>query len=198
MPTKTWAVGEEVLAADFNSYVQRQVVATFPNAAARNAAIAAPAAGMACYLADLQALQVHNGTGWRTYPGGQLGYSEVTADSGGVTGTPAPSALQVTGITIPGGRRIRVSASLQMAQVTGGASHIRTAIYQDGASILARATYTAGSVAYHSVQLERVVSPAAGTHGWQVYVWTDSGTATIASGTVPNAASSLTVEDIGV
>lgn len=48
MPTKTWAVGEEVLAADFNTYVQRQVVPTFASAAARNAAMASPAVGQMC------------------------------------------------------------------------------------------------------------------------------------------------------
>jgi len=57
MPTKIWAVGEEVLAADFNDYVQEQVVATFPNAAARAAAITAPIPGMLTYLADVGRLE---------------------------------------------------------------------------------------------------------------------------------------------
>lgn len=50
-------MGEEVLAADFNSMVQRQVVATFANAAARDAAIPAPAPGMMCCLIDTGTLQ---------------------------------------------------------------------------------------------------------------------------------------------
>ena len=65
MPFKTWAVGEEVLAADFNSYVQRQTVATFANAAARTAAITAPSEGMLTYLADFDSLELWNGTAWR-------------------------------------------------------------------------------------------------------------------------------------
>jgi hypothetical protein len=48
MPTKVWVVGEEVLAADFNQYVQEQVITSFPNKAARNAAIPSPKVGMAC------------------------------------------------------------------------------------------------------------------------------------------------------
>jgi hypothetical protein len=39
---KTWAVGEEVLAADFNSYIQTQVVARFANASTRTAQLPAP------------------------------------------------------------------------------------------------------------------------------------------------------------
>lgn len=59
MAFKTWAVGEEVLAADFNSYVQRQTVAVFPNAAARTAAITAPTPGMVSYLSDVGRLEVY-------------------------------------------------------------------------------------------------------------------------------------------
>lgn len=65
MPFKTWVVGEEVLAADFNSYVQRQVVPTFSNAAARDAAITAPSEGMMCYLTDVHKYYTHTGTAWR-------------------------------------------------------------------------------------------------------------------------------------
>ena len=68
MATKTWVVGEEVLAADFNTYVQKQVVATFPNAAARDAALPAPTVGMLVHLADTTELLVATTTatsGWK-------------------------------------------------------------------------------------------------------------------------------------
>jgi hypothetical protein len=42
---KTWAVGEEVLAADLNSYLQSQAVARFPNAGTRTAQLPAPTLG---------------------------------------------------------------------------------------------------------------------------------------------------------
>lgn len=60
MPTKTWVVGEEVLAADFNAMVQKQVVATFANAAARDAALPAPTPGMVCYLNDTGKLYLYS------------------------------------------------------------------------------------------------------------------------------------------
>ncbi len=65
MPTKTWAPGEAVIAADFNSYVQQQVVATFANAAARAAAITTPLPGMLTWVADKARLEYYTGAGWR-------------------------------------------------------------------------------------------------------------------------------------
>lgn len=64
MPTKTWVVGEEVLAADFNTFVQKQVVATFANSAARTAALPAPTAGMQTWLDDVKRMEVWDGAKW--------------------------------------------------------------------------------------------------------------------------------------
>lgn len=89
MPTKTWVVGEEVLAADFNTMVQRQVVATFANAAARTAALPAPTEGMLTYLADVDQYQFWDGATWKvTYGSGiSLGPGQV-AMAGTYTGQP--------------------------------------------------------------------------------------------------------------
>lgn len=65
MPTKVWIPGEEVLAADWNTYVQEQVVATFANAAARAAAIAAPKVGMVTYRDDAKVQEWWDGAAWR-------------------------------------------------------------------------------------------------------------------------------------
>lgn len=56
MPTKVWAEGEEVLAADFNPMVQEQVIPTFANASARDAAMPTPHIGQHCYLNDQRVL----------------------------------------------------------------------------------------------------------------------------------------------
>lgn len=88
MPHKVWAVGEEALAADMNSLVQEQVVATFPNAAARDAAIVAPKTGQHCYLASDGRTYVYDGLAWAALltPGTERVVGEVirTGDSGGV------------------------------------------------------------------------------------------------------------------
>jgi hypothetical protein len=191
MPTKTWAVGEEVLAADFNSYVQTQVVATFPNAAARTAAIPTPTAGRVTYVADLKVLQVHDGTGWRTLPGGVLGHAELATNSGGVTTVPAPSTL-VVNATAPGGHYVRASANVTMQQTAAASGAIHAAIYLDGTIIVQAVAVQ--PVGFITLTPMRVTVPAAGSHEWRVYVWTDAGTALIA-GSVSVA--TLLVEDIG-
>jgi hypothetical protein len=65
MPYKVWAVGEEVLAADFNDYMQEQVIAVFPTTAARDAAILAPNEGQQCYVAASKSMHVWDGTAWK-------------------------------------------------------------------------------------------------------------------------------------
>lgn len=64
MPTKTWVVGEEVLAPDFNTYVQKQVVPTFATVAARNAAYPAATAGAGAACAVGPAMFISDGTVW--------------------------------------------------------------------------------------------------------------------------------------
>lgn len=62
MPQKTWVVGEETLAADFNLFVQQQVVARFATVAARDAAWPAATAGpgAVCITYDTSTVWVVN------------------------------------------------------------------------------------------------------------------------------------------
>jgi hypothetical protein len=91
MPSKTWVVGEEVLAADFNAYVQEQVVATFPTVAARDAAITAPKPGMACYVTGAKVPCFYDGTNWI---GTQSGNAMYTSNAGGGADIPYPAAFK--------------------------------------------------------------------------------------------------------
>lgn len=100
MPTKTWAVGEEVLAEDFQAYLQNQVVTPFPTAADRNTAWPTPLAGQTAWLADLKVLTVYDGAAWQTVaPGLPRSHSaSVTGDGTQRTSTaygtlPVPLAL---------------------------------------------------------------------------------------------------------
>lgn len=65
MPHKIWVVGEEVLAADFNDYVQEQVIATFPTSSARGTAIPSPLKGMMTYIADVNRYEYWDGAAWK-------------------------------------------------------------------------------------------------------------------------------------
>lgn len=194
MPTKTWAVGEEVLAADFNSYVQRQVVATFPNAAGRNAAITAPAAGMVCYLIDVAALQVHNGTAWVTVPGGtSAGYVALTANSGAVANTALVIPGLSVGVTVVGTRRIKLLASINVAQ-SGGPSLIRLSI-REGATQVAGAFQSVISGGFMVITFGATVTAPAGAHSYDVLMSTDVGSAVVSGS--PTQPSWHLAEDIG-
>src|SRR5262245_19395364 len=67
MPQKVWAIGEEVLAADFNAYVQQQVVPVFTNVAQRDAQWAAPPTGALCVTADTLTVWQYTGAAWVQY-----------------------------------------------------------------------------------------------------------------------------------
>jgi hypothetical protein len=80
-----WGIGEVVEAADFQSYIQDQVVQVYSNAAARTAALGTfVAPGMMSYLEDTSTLQVY-GTAWANVssPGDIESVTAGTALTGG-------------------------------------------------------------------------------------------------------------------
>lgn len=85
MPFKTWAVGEEVLAADFQDYVANQVVATFVDAAQRTAQLPDPQAGQLSTLDSRPGeLVIFTGTAWAPVaPYVQTGSTVVTTNGNG-------------------------------------------------------------------------------------------------------------------
>src|SRR5262245_46535677 len=64
MPQKVWAVGEEVLAADFNTYVQQQTVPAFPNTATRDTQWTSPPNGAVCVTTDTYTLWMRQAGAW--------------------------------------------------------------------------------------------------------------------------------------
>jgi hypothetical protein len=66
MSYKTWVSGEVLTASDLNTYLMQQSVPNFANTAERDAAIASPAEGQFCYVTDLDAFFVYNGS-WVAY-----------------------------------------------------------------------------------------------------------------------------------
>lgn len=118
---KTWVVGEEVLAPDFNSYVQTQVVAQFADATARDAWSSAPNGALCVTLNDNKIWQRANGL-WRqpwASAWGLIGQNIVSVDQTGI----AASAVDLAGFTLTftavANRTYRVS---WMFQVMNGAN----------------------------------------------------------------------------
>jgi hypothetical protein len=66
MSYKTWVSGEVLTASDLNTYLMQQSVPNFATTAERDAAIASPAEGQFCYVADQDAFFVYNGS-WIGY-----------------------------------------------------------------------------------------------------------------------------------
>jgi len=64
MPYRIWTTGQLVTAADFNDYLQEQVIPIFTDAATRNAQITNPIAGQHAYLTGIGALTVYTGSAW--------------------------------------------------------------------------------------------------------------------------------------
>jgi hypothetical protein len=81
-----WGIGEVVEAADFQSYIQDQVVQTYANSSARTSALGtAVTEGMVSYLSDTNALQFYDGSAWQNVssPGDITGVTAGTALTGG-------------------------------------------------------------------------------------------------------------------
>lgn len=120
MPTKVWVAGEEALATDFNAMVQEQVVATFPSAAARNAAIPAPKPGQFSFLTDTGTLHAYFNGAW-TLPWSQpWGIVVPVKSSAGLalsTGVQFLPGTASTVIPVPIGRVVRFVVHGSVANV---------------------------------------------------------------------------------
>ena len=61
---RTFEAAEVLTATNVQTFLQDQVIATFANAAARDAAITSPSEGQHCFLRDVDALQYYTGSAW--------------------------------------------------------------------------------------------------------------------------------------
>lgn len=178
MPTKTWVVGEEVLAADFNTMIQRQVVAVFANAAARTAAIAAPIPGMVSYLTDTGRLEQYSDkagvAGW--YPPWSTAWGDVFYADVGLAATTGPAFITGTMFTFPVlNRRYLVQFRAQGTKDgTAGVSRFQFQTNR-GAGVLAEQTQPAADTWAASLH-ERYIATAATDTQVQVNVQTTAGT----------------------
>jgi hypothetical protein len=197
MPQKTWAIQEEVLAVDFNSYVQNQVVAQFASAAQRSTQWPAPPVGACSHLADSPGvLWVFSAGAWRSYAAGGL---LITAANNTATNVPvAPSAIDLPGmtgsVTVPANRRIRIQGNVQFGVGAGTPGQCALQI-TDGANAQLRIR-TANLPASNStvtIAVSHVATPAAGTFTWKLRGFSNTAGAT----TIFAQDNSFSIEDVG-
>lgn len=181
MPYKTWVVGEEVLAADFNTFVQQQTVASMPNAAGRDTDITAPQEGQLCYLRDVNRLQVYDGTVWTTAGATVVAYVEVTANQVGIATTITDlTGLTTAALTIPAGRRLQVAAEVTFNKAAPDVTQWIQLQIADAANAVAATRFdTCIAPGLVSVHTERTISPAAGSYTYKGRANTGAGFANV-------------------
>ena len=153
MPFKVWAIGEEVLAADFQAFVQNQVVATFPSAAARDAAITTPLDGQCCYLQDSHTFQIYRAGIWTapSIPRGIVATGPSVSAPGTGAVLPLNSALSGTAswlagntITVPVGAGGLYEINLSVTFTTTSVAAVGFAIRNSAAADYAPTMYLLG------------------------------------------------------
>jgi hypothetical protein len=177
MPFKVWSIGEEVLAADFNNYVQSQVVSRFASAAARTAAITAPTLNQLTMRDDRPGfIDRWSGTAWADLSvTSQLAYVErttglaipsATTSEGSPTAVVYAPALTFDGVT-------PIVIDFYVPSVAPGAAAgtaVQFWLYQDGVSMgrIAYVQSVATTGTNVPVFASRRLTPAAGTRTYSV------------------------------
>lgn len=164
MPQKSWAVGEEVLAADFNTYLQNQVVPAFTTTTQRDAQWTAPPNGALCVTTDTNTLWQRIASSWST-PNRTLHHGALGASVTGV-GTAGTDIAISSSIALPAGRRIAVVVHYYM---TGSGTFPAIGVKQDGFNqgyaVIVGVAPGGGIVANG----EYVLTPTAGSHTFGTY-----------------------------
>lgn len=121
-----------------------------------------------------------------------LAYAEVTANQTGIIAETDLTGLSVT-ITVPAGRRIRVTGHAHLANATVDAITVFR-IYQDGTQVQSRTLAKALAGTDQSATIEWIGSPSAGTHTYKLRAWAVSGTVSVVA--AANTPTFILVEDI--
>jgi hypothetical protein len=172
MPQKSWVVGEQVLAADFNTYVQTQVVAQFATVAARDA-WSSPPNGSMCVTLDTGSVWQRIAGAWYPGPGGEFGYAEITADIS-VSTTSAAGGIQVANpgnITYPGGVPVIIEFFVANSEVPTGCQLLYN-LFDAATDMSIWGQIIPGTVALSApTHLRRRLVPSAGSHNYHVRTW---------------------------
>jgi hypothetical protein len=189
MPFKTWSIGEEVLASEFNPYVQQQVVARFASAAARTAAITSPVLNQVTMRDDRPgALERWTGSAWADIlTKTELSYTEFTAQVA-ITATSEASAnavVQAPALTLDGATTILLDAFMPAVVPAATAGAILFLwLYQDGVPIGRLGSYSNPAAGQFIVPgyVSRRFTPSAGNHAYTLGATVSGGNGTIFAG----------------
>ena len=133
---KTFTTGEVLTAADTNGYLMQGVL-VFADAAARDAAITAPAEGQFAYTKDVNGLWYYDGAAWVA--------SGATGDIEGVTAGTGISGGGTSGtVTITNSMATAIDAKGDLIGGTGADAFDRLAVGADGTQLVADSAEATG------------------------------------------------------
>lgn len=139
---------------------------------------------------------VWNGTAWVSLntPGGTLGYAQVTANQAiAAAGVKTDiTGLSVT-LTVPAGRRIRITGDLYYFSATAGCA-VYAYIMEGATQLQQRARVLAAANFAEGVQAEIILAPSAGSHTYKLMGESSAASTMTAAATYP---AFILVEDIG-
>lgn len=156
-----------------------------------------PSVGAMVYEVDTGATRIWNGTSWQIFGSGgnvTLGYAQITANQTGITGEVDITGLSVT-VTIPAGRRIRVSSYLQPF-TTVAADTFLSRIYQDGVQVQQGLVGLPLTGTGYSLDTSVELTPSAGTHTYKMTGFRNNGSGSLSVFAAANTPSFILVEDI--
>jgi hypothetical protein len=168
---KVWGVGEEVLAADFQAYVQTQVVAQFPNPATRDSQWPAPPVGARCVTTEFAAAGqilawVRHPSGWRYVPGQTIVLATVTTPTNGIASGADVPGMAVTFNSYGGPVVVSVRAPIQN---TGAEGVCALALYEGATVLENQLTQTwHGATGLATHEASTYLAPIAGAHTYKV------------------------------
>jgi hypothetical protein len=125
MSRKVFTAGEVLAAADVNSFLMDQVVASFATSASRGSAIPSPVEGMVSFLEDSNILAIYDGSNWKTSLGATGGIIQVVSttktDPFSISGSTYEPITGLTATITPKStsNKILVTASVVCSQDVG-------------------------------------------------------------------------------
>lgn len=130
-----------------------------------------------------------------TAPSSTLAYAEATGNQGSITSTQTDiTGLSVT-VTVPAGRRIRISARTYWTSTTSDGDAL-TGIFEGATQLQESRGYVGGTTAPFAAEPSVVLSPSAGTHTYKVVGKRVTGTGTLTNNVFSGGTSFILVEDI--
>jgi hypothetical protein len=177
LPFKDFAPGAVFTAADVDTYLMRQAMMIFASAAARTTALSGVLSeGMVVFLQDINQMQYYDGTAWVPFPGSELGYGALTANSTGYSALADITSVTTTFTAVASGEYLvevelpslvqNTSAGLVEARIESSGGTVYTRKFFDAAinqdfSMSPRARLTALSAGSFTVKAR--LSTSAGT-----------------------------------